>query len=184
MAHYELAAIAADIRTRAGDVPVTVVAVDGPSGGGKSRLAKRIARALGEHVVVHVDDLVPGWDGLPEVSGVLRPLLEALRAGRSGTYRAWDWIADRPGEPREVAAAPYVVVEGCGAGAADLADLVTYLVWVDVPADVRRSRARQRDDPQVHAHWDRWAAHEAAHYERHRTRERADLVVDGRLPVR
>ena len=40
-----------------------VVAVDGPSGSGKSSLCEGLAAVTGG-VVVHLDDAYPGWDGL------------------------------------------------------------------------------------------------------------------------
>ena len=72
--------------------------VDGPSGSGKSTLARRVARiaedrGLTVHVL-HADDLLDGWDGLPGLGRglhdyVVGPLasrpsraLPALRLGR------------------------------------------------------------------------------------------------------
>jgi hypothetical protein len=60
-----------------------VVAVDGRSGAGKTTLARSVADAVGRHrasaVVVHLDDLYPGWDGLdPVVAVVVEHLLAPL----------------------------------------------------------------------------------------------------------
>lgn len=181
---YDLTAIAGqiDARRRAGHT--LVAAVDGPSGAGKTRLARRLTRALGPGTLVRMDHVVPGWDGLEESTRLIRPVLQSLRAGQPATYRVWDWTLNGWGAPLRRQAAPTVVVEGCGSGALSLADLVDYLIYVDAPPELRRSRAIARDGATYEPHWQRWAAQEDTHFAANRTAERADLVIDGRLPVR
>ena len=59
-------------------------------------------------------------------------------------------------------------------------------MWVEAPHGVRMRRGIERDGEAFAPHWDRWAVTEAAHFAEHRTRERADVVVDGtgRAPAR
>lgn len=163
-----------------------VMAVDGPSGSGKTDLALATAvelRRRGQPVlVVHLDDLYPGWDGLDVgvqrlLDGVLHPYVRgepALHVAR------WDWARGRDGEVTRVPVpdpAPLLLVEGVGAGARACAELVSLLVWVEAPDDVRKARALARDGQDFAAHWDAWAAAEQAHFGRERTRERADMRV-------
>ena len=56
---------------------------------------------------------------------------------------------------------------------------MTLLVWVDTPSDVRLARGLERDGEPMREHWLRWRVQEDAMFARHRTRERADVVVDG-----
>ena len=49
-----------------------VIAVDGPSGAGKTTLAARLSDALHGAPVVHMDDLYPGWDGLADAVRMAR----------------------------------------------------------------------------------------------------------------
>lgn len=181
---YSLTSIAEQIESRRSGTCALVVAVDGPSGSGKTRLAKRIGRALGEHTVVRMDHVVAGWDGLEQSTHTIRGVLEQLRAGRAVRYRMWDWARQDWGEELARPASATVMVEGCGSGALSLCDLTDFLVWVDAPHDVRQQRAINRDGASYEPHWERWAAQEDAHYAANRTRERADLIIDGRLPVR
>ncbi|WP_432547064.1 nucleoside/nucleotide kinase family protein [Kineococcus sp. SYSU DK004] len=159
-----------------------LVAVDGPSGAGKTVLAGALAAAL-TAPLLHVEDLYPGWDGLAVsvpllADGVLTP----LAAGRPGRYRRWDWTADAPGAVVEVPPAPLLVVEGVGCGARAAARWVSRLVWVQAPAGVRRERALARDGDVYAPHWERWAAQETRLFAAEGTRERADVVVDSALP--
>ena len=70
-----------------------LVCVDGPAGSGKTTLAAAIAATVPASVVVHMDDLFEGWDGLPTVDAQLDSLLRPLATGEPGSYRRWDWDA-------------------------------------------------------------------------------------------
>ncbi|MFC6345622.1 uridine kinase, partial [Nocardioides hankookensis] len=70
-----------------------MICVDGPSGSGKTTLAAEIVRSDPMAVLVHMDDLFEGWDGLPRVDAQLDGLLRPLAAGRAGSYRRYDWVA-------------------------------------------------------------------------------------------
>lgn len=159
----------------------TVVAVDGPSGSGKTTLANAVAATLG-CPVVHLDELYPGWDGLAAVVPLLvEQVLLPLSREEDARYRVWDWELDRWGGERTVAAAPVVVVEGCGASVGPAGRLATVRVWLEAPAAERRRRGLARDGEAYRPHWERWAAQEREVFGTDGTRERADLllVTDG-----
>lgn len=160
-----------------------LVCIDGPAGSGKSTLAAAVvdhAGALGSVALVHLDDLLDGWGGLPQVSATLeRDVLTPLREGRTARYRRYDWHQERFAETCEVAPVDLLVVEGVGSGASSYASSVTTLVWVEAPAQLRLARGIERDGEALLPQWRRWMADEDALFVRERTRERADLLVDG-----
>ncbi|PUA79585.1 uridine kinase family protein [Nocardioides currus] len=151
-----------------------LVCIDGPAGSGKTTLAEALAELTGAPVV-HTDEMLEGWRGLPGLAASVDALLRPLAAGRS-SWRRWDWHASAWAERVPVAPAPLLVVEGVGAGAAAYDDLVTTLVWVEAEPEVRLDRWRRRDGEMMAAHWEQWLADEDALHARERTRERADLV--------
>jgi uridine kinase len=157
--------------------PVRVVAVDGPSAAGKSTFATRLAVALGGAPVVRSDDFPIPWDGDPLAwwPPLTAHVLTPLRDGRTGRFRPYDWRRGIYGEEVAIPPGPFLVVEGVGAARAGAP--VAFRVWVEAPHDVRRGRAAARGDDL--ADWDRWSARESAHFSADRTRERADLVIDG-----
>lgn len=156
-----------------------LISVDGPAGAGKTTLAAAIAADVPGCQVVHMDDLFPGWGGLPEVGGQLESLLRPLAAGQPGSYRRYDWHAGRFAETVTVPPGPLLVLEGVGSGLAAYDHLRTVLVWVTAPHDLRMRRGIARDGDAFAPHWEQWAAAEADHFTADRTEERADLVVDG-----
>ncbi len=163
--------------------PVTLgsgrlVCIDGPAGSGKTTLAAALAGLDPDAVVVHLDDLYDGWDGLARIEAQLGGLLEPLARDDTGTYRRYDWVAGRYAETVAVAPCGLLVLEGVGSGAARFAHLVTALAWVEAPFDVRLRRGLDRDGEPMRAHWERWQVAEAALFAREDTRARADLLVD------
>ncbi|GAA1809749.1 AAA family ATPase [Nocardioides hankookensis] len=154
-----------------------MICVDGPSGSGKTTLAAEIVRSDPMAVLVHMDDLFEGWDGLPRVDAQLDGLLRPLAAGRAGSYRRYDWVAGAYAETVTVAPVPLVVLEGVGSGSQGVADLVTVLVWVEAARDVRMARGLDRDGEAFAPYWEAWAVGEQEHFDRHRTRDRVDLVI-------
>ena len=161
-----------------------LLCIDGPAASGKTTLAGAVRRLAGERgltvSLVHLDDLYHGWDGLPEVGGVLhRGVVEPLALGAPGRYRRYDWEQEAYAEEVTVPPADLVVLEGVGAGDPAYGDRVSVLVFVEAPEETRLRRGVERDGAALEHRWRAWLPQEAALHARHRTRERADLVVDG-----
>lgn len=157
--------------------PVHVIAVDGFSGSGKTWFADRLARAL-DCTVYHVDEFVPGWDALDDgIAHVADHLLTPWAQGRAARVRRYDWHAARPGDWLDAAADPVVVLEGSGIGTVDPA-LITALVWVNTPDDLREDRLAGREDHLLYTPYRQmWAAQEQALVARADTPGRADVLV-------
>jgi hypothetical protein len=155
-----------------------LICVDGPAGSGKTTLAEELAELSGGPVL-HMDDMFEGWGGLPRIGAQLETLLPPLAAGRSGTYRRWDWPGNAWAETVLVPPAPLLVLEGVGSGAAAYADLITVLAWVEVPYELRMARGLVRGGVGVAENWRQWAIDEQELFEREGTRDRADVLLDG-----
>lgn len=155
-----------------------LLCIDGPSGSGKSTLADAIAHARPGTGLVRLDDLLDGWDGLPDVADTLtRDVLLPLSRGTTGSYRRYDWLRGEFAERVEVRPHPLLVVEGAGSGSLVTAPLRSALVWLEAPASVRRARGLTRDGDSFVPHWERWAAQEERLFAAQRTRSTADLVI-------
>lgn len=156
-----------------------VVAIDGRAGSGKTVLAHRLAPLINAPIV-HMDDIYPGWDGLGDAASKLADwILEPLANGEPAAYPRYDWDHGRYGEQITVPESDVVIVEGCASGSRRAAHLLSLLAWIEAPRDVRMARGIARDGETFAPHWERWAAQEDVLYEAERTRERADLIVDG-----
>ena len=158
-----------------------VVAIDGPSGAGKSTFAAAVADAL-RATLLHVDDLVPGWDGLADVVGIVTTqVLEPLSQGGPAAYRRWSWVRD--GWVGDVAVPPtdVLVLEGVGSSVRPAGDYAAVCVWVEAARDVRFDRGIARDGEPYRPHWERWARQEDALFAADDARVRADVVLETSL---
>lgn len=156
--------------------------IDGRSGAGKSTFADLLTEQVTAAAIVRLDDVYPGWDGLREGADMVREhVLVPLRRGERGSWRVWDWAADRPSDQEEhVVAAPVVIVEGSGVLTPASAPLADVTVWLEAPREARRVRALERDGETYRPHWERWERQEEAHLRDHRPLRLASHVF--RLP--
>lgn len=172
-------AVAAVLRTVADEASPSLVLIDGPSGAGKSTLADELVAAWPAAQLLRMDAIVTGWDGLAASSAQLERILEAWADGEPALVQHWDWAVDAPGATSTIDPSRPLVVEGSGSITARTAAFAAAVVWVDLDDDAeRRRRALLRDGAVYEPHWERWAAQERAHADRHRPRALASLIVD------
>jgi uridine kinase len=161
--------------------PVRLVAVDGPSGAGKTTFADRLARALpGPTAIVHTDDLLDGWaDQLTFWRRLEQTVLDPLARGEPGRHPVYDWGLGRFATERGIPVPAVLVVEGGTSARPEAYPRVSFSVFVDADRDVRWRRVLARDGPEIAVPLQRWMAAEEEHFVANGTRERADRVVDG-----
>jgi uridine kinase len=177
----------AELAARVGSAPprlggrIRLVAVDGPSGVGKTVFAKRLAAHLGGTPIVHTDDLLDGWDDQFTFWDRLDEwVLAPLRRGEPARYRRYLWHRGRfGGAPKVVPPAAVVVVEGVSSARAAIRPELSLAVFVTAPAELRLARALDRDGAALRPYLERWRANEDRHFAADRTAAGADLVVDG-----
>ena len=175
--YADLATLVRRAPPRCGDV--RLVAIDGPGGAAKSMFADRLARCVGNAPIVHTDDFA-SWDEPIEWWHRLEAeVLGPLERGEPVTYQAYDWVKRQLGEWRELPASNVVVLEGVSSARRAVAARLSLAIWVETPRGARLARGIARDGEAMRPQWEQWMAEEDAHYAVDRTRERADVIVDG-----
>lgn len=162
-----------------------LVCVDGPAGSGKTTLAGLITRGAEDRGLtvrtLHMDDLYDGWDGAVRGFGLLRDhVLARIAQGLEGRYRRYDWDAGRYAELHAVPAdLDLLVVEGVTSADTAVDQWASLRIWIETSNAVRLNRGIDRDGEALRDRWLDWMRWEREHYAAERTRDRADLVVDG-----
>lgn len=178
----------AAVAHRVGRGRPVLVAVDGRSGSGKTTYAAHLRAHAAERLgvptdrvgLVAVEELYPGWEGLTAAPAlldwhVLRPLREGATAV---TWPRWDWAVERYSALGRMDLPPtgVVVVEGVGCSAPPARGAYDHVVWLQAPADLRRTAVARREDatstaPGTPPWWHGWARAEdrllAAHPPHH-----------------
>lgn len=166
---------------------VRLVAVDGPTGAGKSTFASRLARELPvDTAIVPTDAFLDGWAEPLSVWPALRSdVLDPLAAGRPGAYRAYDWTLRRFGAQEIAVAVPAVLIlEGVTSACAAVRAELSLAVFVIGDAAVRMERTLARDGTDIEAALRNWQAAETMYFRAERTADVADVVVDGTTDLR
>jgi uridine kinase len=155
-----------------------VVAIDGPSGAGKTTFGTVLSERLPNSQVLHMDELYKGWAGLQEAIVNLHDhVLSPIARGNPASYQRWNWELSRYADWQVLPHTDLLLVEGVGSGARPGAELESVLIWVEADQDVRFRRGIERDGESYLPHWQRWAAQEEAHFALDGTRDRADLIM-------
>jgi uridine kinase len=180
---------AADLLDEAGLAPAgvggrcRVIGIDGPAGSGKTTLAEAVLseaprRGL-EVASVSMDDVYDGWRGVLTVGQQVCDLLRSLHTAGSARYHRYDWHRGSFGEERTVTLPDVLVLEGVGSCVPACDELLALRVWVEAPREVRLARGLHRDGAHLREQWLTFMTDEKQVHARDRTRERADVVVDG-----
>jgi hypothetical protein len=163
-----------------------LICVDGWTGTGKTTLAAALVHAARREgldvALVHTDDVLLGWGGLPSLGPRLRNgLVGPLASGHTARIRRWDWHADRPGDLLVVAPVDLLVLEGVGASSRRVASRCATAVRTTGPREACLERSVARDGEHVRAHLLAWQ--EAEDRLRQELGVAPDLQVDdlGRL---
>ena len=172
---------AREVGPRCGNV--TVIAIDGPAGSGKTTLAGRLALACGAQLL-HMDDLYPGWGGLREAGSVVSKILADLAAGNAAAYRRYDWDVQGYRETHVLQPRGTLVIEGVGSVRTEYLDRLSSVVLVHEPDPQERlRRGLERDGAEAEPHWRTWMREEAELHREVDLPRRADIRINGRGEV-
>ncbi|MEU1039987.1 uridine kinase [Streptomyces sp. NPDC005551] len=157
--------------------PVRLLGVDGHAGSGKTTFAGRLAAALGDAPVLHLDDIATHEELFAWTGRLDREVIGPLSRGEAAHYRPYDWHARHFGPARTLPPAPVVLLEGVGAGRRALRTRLAGLLWMELPPEEAWARGRVRDGEAQEAFWDGWVPAERRHFAEDPARPFADLLV-------
>ncbi|SMY07826.1 uridine kinase family protein [Flavimaricola marinus] len=159
-----------------------IVAIDGLGGAGKSTLAAALASAV-QAPVIATDDFASPDHPLDWDDSLMEQVLTPLAADRPAHYQRYDWHSKALGDWRTVPPGGIILLEGVSSSRARFRPFLSFGIWIDVPQSLRLERGLARDGADALAQWKVWQAEENDYVAREAPASRADLVLDGTLPV-
>jgi uridine kinase len=196
-AHYDNAvrAIEMEVRRRLAKVSPLLVALDGGSGAGKTRLATRLAEQIGASVV-NTDDFWAGGDDEVWEARTVQERVELvidwrrlrseavvpLLAQKTAQYLKADFVRNLGVSDEIVTIHPaeVIIIEGIYSCRPELADLVSLSVLVDVPLKTRHRGRIAREGTHDSAWHHLWDEPEEYYFSVVMPRSAFDMVINGR----
>ena len=174
--------ITAETLELASNTPILLI--DGRSCSGKSTLAKKLQNQLfleGDSMprIISMDDLYPGWDGLASGAEYLqRVILQPLLKGKTANWQEYDWESKERKEWREFSGGTPLIIEGCGSITNFTASISDFVIWLEVPEEVRRQRWQERDGDRFNEYFEMWSAQELDFIAIHKPKDLASHFYD------
>ena len=161
---------------------MTLLAIDGPAGAGKTTFAAQLEAELSVDAtvkVIHMDDLYSGWENA--LSNALYEILDRITtahlAGREFVIKKFNWDAMQFDTEELVPLTDYLIIEGVGAAQQIVRDCGATTYWLDVEPAIGLQRVLERDGAHIEAQMRLWQVEQDKHFIRDETRENCEFKL-------
>ena len=160
---------------------MTLIAIDGRAGAGKTTLAAKFMDELSHNATVnliHMDDLYDGWNNAlgERLTLTLEKIIKAHQLQMRCEIEIFNWKAMSFDSTQVIEPADILIVEGVGAGQKVARDAGATLYWLDIEAHVGIARVLQRDGNQIAQAMKQWQIDQEIHFLSDKTRENAQHI--------
>lgn len=161
---------------------MTLIAIDGPAGAGKTTLATKFERDLSLNnsvSVIHMDDLYAGWENAldEQLTQRLKEIVEAFTSHSTFTFSIFNWSSNSFDSFRTIEPTDILIIEGVGAGQKIVRDSGATLYWLDIEPSIGLERVLARDGHDIEHHMRTWQIDQARFFESDLTRNHADHII-------
>ncbi|MDA2962211.1 MAG: hypothetical protein O3A27_00405 [Actinomycetota bacterium] len=161
---------------------MTLIAIDGPAGTGKTTLAGEFFKNFSQNksvVVIHMDDLYDGWDNAlgDALTSTLAHIVHAHNTKSQFSISIYNWATHSFDSTQVIQPCDILIIEGVGAGQKVVRDAGATLYWLDIEPDVGLARVLQRDGLHIQSQMRQWCLDQETHFARDATRMHADHII-------
>jgi uridine kinase len=161
---------------------VTLLAIDGPAGAGKTTLAAKLEAEYSAHSTVrtiHMDDLYDGWEGA--LGGALTQILGEITSahldGKDCAVKFFNWQLMKFDREETIVPTDYLILEGVGAAQAIVRNAGATTYWLDIDAETGLQRVLARDGAHIEKQMRQWQIQQAIHFDADQTRENCEFKL-------
>lgn len=160
---------------------MSLIAIDGRAGAGKTTLAANFFEALSAEntvEVIHMDDLYDGWENAlsERLTQTLESIVKSHQNNRAFEIDIFNWQSMSFDSKRVIHPVDILILEGVGAGQKVVRDAGATLYWLDIDAEVGIQRVLNRDGNQIASQMKQWQIVQERHFLRDKTRENAEHI--------
>jgi uridine kinase len=161
---------------------VTLLAIDGPAGAGKTTFAAKLETELSESAtvkVIHMDDLYNGWENALSnaLSEILDRISTAHLANRDFVIKIFNWKSMQFDTEETIVPTDFLIIEGVGAAQQIVRDSGATTYWLDIEPEIGLQRVLERDGAHIEAQMRRWQVEQDKHFARDETRENCEFKL-------
>ena len=161
---------------------MTLLAIDGPAGAGKTTFAAKLETELSESAtvkVIHMDDLYNGWENALSnaLSEILDRISTAHLANREFVIKIFNWKIMQFETEETIVPTDYLIIEGVGAAQQIVRDSGATTYWLDIEPEIGLQRVLERDGAHIEAQMRRWQVEQDKHFARDETRENCEFKL-------
>jgi uridine kinase len=165
-----------------GSVGVTLLAIDGPAGAGKTTLAAKLEAEYSVHSTVrtiHMDELYNGWnDALGQsLTDTLQAIISAYLSGVACTIKIFNWHLMSFDRQEEITPTDYLILEGVGAAQEIVRKAGATTYWLDIDAETGLQRVLARDGAHIEKEMRQWQIQQSIHFAKDQTRENCEFKL-------
>ena len=161
---------------------MTLYAIDGPAGAGKTTYAAQLEAELSVNATVktiHMDDLYNGWDNALSnaLSEILDRISTAHLAGRECVIKKFNWSTMEFDSEEIITPTDYLIIEGVGAAQQIVRESGAVTYWLDIEAEIGLQRVLARDGAHIEVQMRQWQIDQVKHFARDETRENCEFKL-------
>jgi uridine kinase len=161
---------------------MTLIAIDGPAGAGKTTLAAKFEREFAPDnsvCVIHMDDLYAGWENALDENLTLRlsEIVNAFKSRTQFTISIFNWSSNSFDSYCTIEPTDILIIEGVGAGQKVVRESGATLYWLDIEPSLGLERVLARDGFEIELHMRQWQIDQAQFFESDLTRNYADFII-------
>ncbi len=160
---------------------MTVIAIDGPAGAGKTTLAEKFLNIYSVNqsvAVIHMDDLYNGWNNPLSKDLTLRmgSILKRFSLGETFDIEIYNWTTMSFDGVQRIKPSNILIIEGVGAAQQIVRDSGATTYWLDIEPEIGLQRVLARDGQEIEVFMHQWQVDQEIHFLRDKTRENAQHI--------
>ena len=161
---------------------MTLLAIDGPAGAGKTTLAAQLHAEYSVDSTVrtiHMDELYNGWDGAlgQSLTDALQAITSAHLSGLTHTIKIFNWHLMKFDREEVINPTDFLILEGVGAAQKVVREAGAITYWLDIDNDTGLQRVLARDGAHIEKEMRQWQIQQSIHFAKDQTRENCEIKV-------